>query len=249
MEQTLTIVILTKNEEENIVDCIVNVKQVTDDVLVIDSGSDDATVELAKSAGARVVYHAWDDDFSAQRNFAIENSGAEWMLYLDADERMSEELIASVKEVVAMDKDKCYEFVRMNHAIGHRFSHGVFGPDRVTRLFKRTHFHYVNKVHEHPECGDEKKLLKGVVEHYTFRTMERMQKKTEQYTTIWAESAYANGEKTNVLSKYLHVVGGFIKVYFLQLGFLDGYPGFIVSWQHAQYVAMKYEKLMELQNR
>jgi len=243
----LTVAILTKNEAENITDCVLNAKQVSDDVLIIDSGSTDDTVNLAEKAGARVVFRAWDDDFSAQRNFAITNSEAGWILYLDADERMSDELIKSVKDAVTLDKDECYEFVRINHAIGYRFKHGVFGPDRVTRLFKRDHFHYVNRVHEHAECSDSKKLLSGQIEHYTFKSMEQMQVKTEQYTTIWAQNVFDEGKRTNVVAKWLHVFGGFIKVYLVQLGILDGWPGLKVSIQHAQYVAVKYQKLLELQ--
>ena len=111
---SLTIVILTKNEALNIVECVENAKQVADDVLVIDSGSTDDTVQLAKTAGARVVYRAWDDDFAAQRNFAIENSDAEWILYLDADERLNGELVESVKQALQDNKDECYEIKRLN---------------------------------------------------------------------------------------------------------------------------------------
>lgn len=243
----LTVVILTKNEALNIVECVENAKQVTDDVLVIDSGSTDDTVLLAKTVGARVVYRAWDDDFAAQRNFAIENSDAEWILYLDADERLNDELVVSIKKALEDNKDECYEFKRMNHAFGYRFKHGVYGPDSVVRMFKRTHFKYVNKVHERAECADPCKKLKGVIEHYTTRTWEEIEKKTEQYTTIWAQNAYERGKRTNIVAAWLHAVVSFIKVYFFQLGFLDGVMGFKVSVQHIDYTYRKYARLMDLQ--
>ena len=94
----LTVVILTKNEEENIIDVIKNAAQLTKNILIVDSGSIDKTVELAKEAGAQVVYRAWDNDFSAQRNFALDKVETEWVLYLDADERLTESLIAEIKK-------------------------------------------------------------------------------------------------------------------------------------------------------
>ena len=243
----LTVVILTKNEADNISACINNALQVTDDVLVIDSGSTDNTVQLATTAGARVVYRKWDDDFAAQRNFAVENSQAEWILYLDADERLNNELITSIQAAVNADRDECYEIKRINCALGYRFKHGTYGPDKVTRLFKRTHFQYVNKIHEHAECADPCKMLQGEIEHFTTRTWAEIEKKTEQYTTIWAQNAWENGKRTNILAAYIHVIGAFVKVYFLQLGFLDGIMGLKVSIQHIEYTYMKYKKLLALQ--
>ena len=94
----LTVVILNKNEEENIIDVIKNAAQLNKNILIVDSGSIDKTVELAKEAGAQVVYRAWDNDFSAQRNFALDKVETEWVLYLDADERLTESLIAEIKK-------------------------------------------------------------------------------------------------------------------------------------------------------
>lgn len=245
--EKLTVVILTKNESANIVDCIANAKAVSEDVLVIDSGSADDTVQLAKTAGARVVYRKWDEDFAAQRNFALENTDAEWILYLDADERLDKKLIASVKDAVTVNKDECYEMKRINCALGYPFQHGVYGPDKVTRLFKRGHFQYVNKIHEHAECNDPCKMLSGEILHYTTPTWEQVWQKTEQYTTIWAENAFASGKRTNIWQAYMHAIGGFVKVYLFQLGILDGVMGWKVSVHHAKYTYMKYAKLLALQ--
>lgn len=243
----LTVVILTKNESTNIVDCIANAKEVGDDVLVIDSGSTDDTVQLAKTAGARVVFRKWDEDFAAQRNFATENTDAEWILYLDADERLDKKLIASVKDAVTANKAECYEMKRINCALGYPFHHGVYGPDKVTRLFKRGHFRYVNKIHEHAECTDHCKKLLGEIVHYTTPTWEQVWQKTEQYTTIWAENAFANGKRTNVWQAYIHAIGSFVKVYVFQLGILDGVMGWKVSIHHVKYTYMKYAKLLAIQ--
>ena len=104
MKNNLTIVILTKNEEENIQQVINNAKNCADYILVVDSGSEDKTVELAKAAGARVIYRVWDNDFSAQRNFALKYISTEWVLYLDADERLTESIITEIKKVINENK-------------------------------------------------------------------------------------------------------------------------------------------------
>ena len=163
---SLAILILTKNEEDNIVDVVENAKKCTDDVIIIDSGSTDKTVDLAKAQGATVCFRAWTDDFSAQRNFALEQTGADWVLYLDADERLNDELIAAVKDVVEHDSlTHQYSMERKSVAFGTTFNHGVLKPDHVKRLFPRTTVTWVNKVHEHPECALPTRNLPGHLEH------------------------------------------------------------------------------------
>ena len=123
---SLAILILTKNEEDNIVDVVKNAKKCTPEVLVIDSGSTDKTVELAQAHGAKVCFRAWTDDFAAQRNFALEQTTADWVLYLDADERLNDELIHSVKAVVDEGKLDCqFSMERKSVAFGTKFNHGV----------------------------------------------------------------------------------------------------------------------------
>ena len=131
----LTFVILTKNEEEIIQQVINNAKKCADYILVVDSGSTDKTVELAKSAGAQVVYRAWDNDFSAQRNFALDKVETEWVLYLDADERLTESLIVEIKKVIDKNKQALYQFERRTSAYGKDFKYGVLSPDYVKRMF------------------------------------------------------------------------------------------------------------------
>ena len=114
---SLAILILTKNEEDNVVDVVENAKKCTDEVLIIDSGSTDKTAELAKEHGAKVCFRAWTDDFAAQRNFALEQTDADWVLYLDADERVNDELIDDIKRVIKEDvRDSQYAITRKSVA-------------------------------------------------------------------------------------------------------------------------------------
>lgn len=243
----LTVVILTKNEENNIVDVVRNAQQVADDVLVVDSGSTDRTVELAEEQGARVIFRAWDNDFAAQRNYALEYVRTDWVLYLDADERLNTELVQAVRQAVGEGGEKQYSMLRRIHAFGFKYKHGIFKPDEVLRLFPKQAVHWEHKVHERPVCSFTKKRLSGYIEHYTYTSWQQWWEKAGKYTTIWAEDKYAHGKRTSLCACLTHSTYGFVRAYIFQLGFLDGWSGFYSSLQHFIYTIMKYLKLYELQ--
>lgn len=245
----ITVVILTKNEEEHIISVIKNAQKLTDKVLIVDSGSMDKTVELAEKYEAEVVYREWDNDFSAQRNFALKHVETEWVLYLDADERMSEELINNIKKELRKNEDYQYSFYREIHSFGFKYSYGIFKPDEVIRIFKTNSVVWKNKVHEHPECKSKKRVLSGMVVHYTYKNWQHWLDKAGSYTTIWAEDNFANGKRTTPASAFMHAFYGLVRAYFLQFGFLDGWAGIFSSLQHFFYTLIKYLKLYELQKR
>lgn len=243
----VTVVILTKNEEKNIAGAIDNAKKITSTVLVVDSGSTDNTVSLAQKQGAKVVYRAWDNDFGAQRNFALEHVNTEWVLYLDADERLNDALCQSIKSVLDKGKQKQYSMMRKIHAFGFEYKHGIFKPDEVLRLFPTKSVHWENKVHERPVCDLPKENLNGFVEHYTYDSWQQWWDKAGKYTTIWAEDNFAKGKRTSLGACFGHALYGFIRAYIFQLGFIDGWSGLYSSMQHFIYTMMKYLKLYELQ--
>ena len=245
----LTVVILTKNEEKNIVDVVQNAAQVTDDILIIDSGSTDKTVELAKQENARVVYRAWDNDFAAQRNFAFEHTNKKWILYLDADERLNDELVEAIKSVVNSSARKQYSILRKIHAFGFKYKHGIFKPDEVLRMFPTNGVKWEHKVHERPICALPKERLSGFIEHYTYDSWQQWWDKAGHYTSIWAQDNYAKGKRTTLAACLAHSIYGFIRAYFIQLGFVDGWSGLYSSFQHSIYTMMKYLKLYELNQK
>lgn len=245
----LTVVILTKNEEKNIKGVIKNAKLVTDEVLIVDSGSTDRTLEIAKKLGARIVYRAWDNDFSAQRNFALEHVDTEWVLYLDADERMNDSLVKAIKDAVDSNIQTKYIIIRKIKALGFEFRHGIFKPDKVSRLFPTNAVRWEHKVHERPVCNLQEVVLSGWIDHYTYDSWQQWWEKAGKYTTIWAEDQYANGKRISVMTPFVHAFSGVIRAYFLQLGFLDGWAGVYSSIQHFMYTMVKYLKLYELQQK
>ena len=247
--QKLAILILTKNEEKNIVDVIKNAQQCSNDIIIIDSGSTDNTVELAEMAGARVYFRAWDNDFAAQRNFGLSKTDAEWVLYLDADERLNADLIEDINERTKRPDSKQYKIVRKSVAFGHKFSYGVLRPDCVTRLFPREKVEWVNKVHERPVCALSEEILDGYIEHFTYEGWSQYLQKLDQYTTIWSNDAYKNGKKTSLANAFAHAASGFLQMAFLKKGVLDGWLGLALCCNHFTYVLLKYLKLYELRKK
>ena len=243
----MTVIVLTKNEENNIVDVLENARQVSNSLIVVDSGSTDNTVALAEQYGAKVVYRPWDNDFSAQRNFALKHVNTEWVLYLDADERLNNVLCNSIKEALGKGAQKQYSFMRKIHAFGFEYKHGVFKPDEVLRLFPTKSVCWENKVHERPVCDLPKEKLNGFVEHYTYDSWQQWWDKAGKYTTIWAEDNFAKGKRTSLGGCLGHAFFGFIRAYFIQFGFIDGWSGVYSSLQHFMYTVVKYLKLYELQ--
>ena len=244
---SLAVVILTKNEEDNIEQVVNNAKQCTEEVLLIDGGSTDRTVDLAQKCGAKVCFRAWDADFSAQRNFALDQTDAKWILYLDADERLNKDLVPFIKKVVqSATPDKQYLIQRKSVAFGTKFNHGILEPDFVARLFPRGSVTWVNKVHEHPVCNLPSVQLPGHIEHHTYRDWAAWERKLEQYTTIWAQNAYAQGKKISMPGILLHSLAAFIKMFILKKGFLDGWMGSYMCCTHFFYTMLKYLKLQEL---
>lgn len=245
----VTVVILTKNEEENIVDVINNAKSLTSNVLIVDSGSVDRTVELAEKNKAVVIYRNWDNDFASQRNFALKYVETEWVMYLDADERMSTDLISNVKKVVNDDL-ALYKIERRNNAFGRSFKYGVLGPDSVIRLFPKGKGYWKGKVHERVICELPLKKLCGYIDHYTYKDFDEYLEKMNIYSTIGAVKNFESGKKTKCIKDLiLRPFFAFFKMYILKKGFLEGFIGFVLCANYANYTLNKYVKLMLLERK
>lgn len=237
----LAVLILAGNEKMHIGDCVKSAK-FADEVIVIHSGGSDGTAEIAENCGAKVVYHPMTEGFAAQRNFALTATDAEWVMFLDADERISGELAA---EIGVHINTGCsgYKMPRCNIFLGRWIRGCGWYPDYCLRLFKREQAKYTGLVHEKVHIIGEIGILKNALQHFSYRNIEHYMNKLNKYTSLAAEQMSEDGRKAAFTDITLRPVFTFIKMYILKRGFQDGVPGLIVSILSSVYVFIKYLKL------
>ena len=245
----LSVVIITYNEEKNIRRCIESVHKVADEIIVIDSFSEDDTVKIAVSTGAYVKQCRFDG-YINQKNKAISLAANNYVLLLDADEFLSEELAASILTEKKNFGYKAYKMKRCNIFRGKCIKHGLWYPDKKLRLFDKR-FGACGGLDPHDKIIMRKrmdiKLLKGDMFHHTFANIGAYKKRNEEISTIAAQSLYDAGIKKSGFKIILSPAWAFINGYFLRLGFVEGYNGIIIAWLTARQSYLKYKKLRQLQ--
>ena len=242
----LSVVIITKNEEENIGRCIESVKEISDDIVVVDSGSTDRTVEIAKSLGARTFYKEWQG-YSVQKNYAVGLAKNEWVLSLDADEELSTELAQEILKRIGSGNYDCYLLNRQTYYLGAFLKHGWF-PEWRLRLFKKGIGKFEEEAHDVCRCkGRVGRIEKGVIYHYSFKSLESHVSKSVSYAKLVAETLHAEGKRVYLSQLILRPLWHFLKVYILKKGFLEGRRGLLISVIGAFYTFLKYAFLLELQ--
>jgi glycosyltransferase involved in cell wall biosynthesis len=250
----LSVVTITHNEEANIGRTLESVKPLVSDgkgeIIVVDSGSTDGTVEIAKSHGAKVFVEPWKG-FAAQKNSAIDKAAGDWVLSLDADEEVDrslvEEIFASIKESGVNG----FLIQRQNHFLGRWIKHGGFWPDPKLRLFRRATGRFQDQVvHETIKVDGRTSLIqRGALIHHSYPTMSDYISHMNRYSSLGAEMVVAKGRRHLLLFDItLRPLLTFIYNYFFRLGFLDGREGFLLHVGHVVYVSWKYAKVWELQN-
>jgi len=245
----VTACIITRNEEVNLPDCLASVSW-ADEVIVVDSHSTDRTREIAAKAGAVVI----ENDFAGhieQKNFAVGKAKHDWVLCIDADERLSPELIASVKAALEDPAPpEAWEFARLTYHVGRPIRHGGWYPDRKTRLFDRRKAKWGGRnPHDHVEVNGRTGRLGGDLLHFSYRSISAHLRQIDFFTTIAAKVKRAAGERSSFAKMALRPAWKFLRMYVLKAGFLDGLPGFIVAATGAYYVFLKYAKLREIESR
>ena len=239
---TLTVIVLARNEEANIVPCLKSAS-FADELIVVDSGSSDNTIKLAQQAGAKVFRHAMNHEgFAGQRNFALTKATTDWIMYLDADERILPATAAEISTVINNDTLAAYRVKRMNVVFGQLMKHGGHKPDYVLRLFPVNKVKWSGVVHESATTDLPVKTLSYALEHYTYTNWERYFEKFNSYTTLMAERMANEGKTVSFAHIIFRPLYAFFRFYFLQLGFLDGKQGFIFAVNHFFYTMIKYVK-------
>lgn len=244
----VSVIILTRNEERNIRDCIESVMDFADEVLVIDDGSTDETVPISERLGAKVLSHPLNGDWGQQKNFAMDNAVNDWILLLDADERISEPLAREIVAAVSAGEAYAYDMHRENRFQHHVANHGILRPDRVLRLFPGKGSRVEGRVHETVVTPYPLKQLNGPIYHYTYDNWDQYFGKFNHYTRLAAEKSRAQGKHATFLKDIvLRPLWAFIKIYFINGGFLDGKLGWIFSVNHYFYTMTKYVRLYHLE--
>ncbi len=244
---SLSIILITRNEERNIAACLDSVRW-ADEIVVVDAESTDATARKARRYTRKVFVRSWEG-YGAAKNFAIQHTTTEWIFWIDADERISDTLREEMKEAIRKSDGiiQAYSMPRKANFLGRWILHCGWYPGRVTRLFRRGSGKFTGaKVHERLETSGEVGKLNSDLLHYTDPTLTGYFEKFNKYTTL-ASQELAEGKRSFDLGQItIRPLWMFFRMYVLRLGFLDGIQGFILCVLSACYVFTKYAKLWEL---
>jgi glycosyltransferase involved in cell wall biosynthesis len=244
----LSVIVITRNESTQIVDCLDSVR-FADEWIVVDCGSRDDTVELARNWGAQVYVHSEWRGFGRQKNLSLGYATGKWVLSIDADERVTGELAAEIQRVILSPAAAAgYTMPRLSSYCGRFLRHGGWWPDRVLRLFRRESGQFTNLVvHESVEVRGSVKKLQGHLIHYTYSTLESVIDKVNAYSSAGAQRMYEQGRSAGVWQAVLHGAWAFCRGYVLRAGFLDGARGLMAAVSNAESTYYRYIKrwLME----
>ena len=241
----LSVVIITKNEAQTITACLASVAGLADDIVVLDSGSTDETRALCEAVGARVFSTDWPG-FGPQKNRAVAAALNDWVLCLDADERVTPALAASIRQALAAPAAVAYCFPRSNRFLGRYLRHGEGYPDWSLRLFDRRHARWSDDpVHEKVVTAGPVQRLRGDLLHDTADTLDSYLAKQNRYTSLAAADALRRGKRASAIRMLLAPAVRFIKFYVVRRGFLDGMPGLVHIAIGCINSFIKYAKIRE----
>lgn len=250
MPLTLSVAIITKDEEANLARTLESVRW-ADEVVIVDCGSTDRTLEIARGLGAKFFVEEWKG-FGAQKNSALEKCSGDWVLALDADEEVSPELAGEVRQLLAGGPDhEAYFLPRQNFFLKRWIRHGGYYPDKKLRLFRRGSCRFENRVvHETVRPTGSAGQLRGNLLHHAYPTLDSYIEHMNRYSSLGSTQALARGRTSRSLPAFLwHVfvvpAATFKYNYLLRLGFLDGREGLLLHLYHSAYVSWKYAKAWE----
>lgn len=250
--KTLSVAIIAHNEEANLPRTLESIRW-ADEIVVVDSGSTDTTLDIARRSGAQVFEEPWKG-FAAQKNSAIAHCTGDWVLSLDADEEVSPQLAQEVSALLANEPPfAAYSIPRLNHFLGKPLRHGGYWPDPKVRLFRRGTARFAERpVHEMLQVEGQTGRLKGHLLHHCYPTLEEYIDHMNRYSTLGGSIAAAKGRGGQGLASFLSSVllnpaATFLYNYFVRLGFLDGREGLLMHLNHSVYIHWKYVKAWQAQ--
>lgn len=239
-------VVIAKNEENNIERCLSSLS-FCDEIIVVDSYSTDKTVELAKKHTSKVFTKNWSG-YVDQKNYAVGLASSEWILSLDADEQVSEELRTEIQEMIKKDpKEDAFSVPRRTIHSGQWIRYGGWYPNRLVRFFRKSRGEWRGEaVHEFWETKGRVGELKSDLIHYSFENISDQVQRNDLYSTLGAKALFENRCSFSIWRLLVKPISKFVETYFFKRGFLDGYRGFFISVSAAYSVFLKWAKLWEL---
>lgn len=246
--QKISATIITYNEERNIERCLKSLQGVADEIIVVDSNSTDKTKEICSQYNVKFFDREFKD-YSDQKNWAVEQCQYPIILSIDADEALSENLKNSILSIKENWKADAYSFNRITNFCGKWIKHTGWYPDRQTRLWDKSKAKWEGIIHEKINIPKSSvSHLKGDLEHYSFYTIHQHIAQINKFSELKAEKLVQKGKKSSMLKIVFSPIFKFIKHYFIYLGFLDGFYGFVISANSAHSTFLKYVKLKQKQN-
>lgn len=243
----ISVIIITRNEERNITECLQSVSW-SNDIVLVDSESSDRTVEIAKKMTAKIYVRQWEG-YAQSKNFALQHVVNDWVLWIDADERVPHELAEEIQRIVQEHQSPtaAYEVARRAYFIGKWIRHCGWYPGYVVRLFKKSQASFAeSRVHEHLDVKGSVGRLQNDLLHYTDENLYHYFSKFNRYTTLAAEDLIQRGKKYSLYDILVRPPFLFFKMYIVKRGFLDGMHGLILSLASSSYVFCKYVKLWDI---
>jgi glycosyltransferase involved in cell wall biosynthesis len=246
---TLSAIVITRNEAHNLRDCLQSMQGLVDEIIVVDSQSTDETVAIAREYGAKVSQPTDWPGFGPQKNRALDLASCDWVFSIDADERVTPELAAEIKQVVqAGQEDVAYQVPRLSWYCGKFIHHAGWQPDYVLRLFKRGTAKFSDDlVHERVVTQARITSLQHHMLHYSYLNFSQVLSKVDAYSSASAKQAYARGKRSSVTGALGHGAWAFFRTFVIRRGFLDGAHGLALSISNAETSYYKYLKLWQMQ--
>jgi glycosyltransferase involved in cell wall biosynthesis len=237
----LSAIIIAKNEARNIGACLDSLA-FCDERIVVDGDSEDGTAGIARAKGVRVATAAWRG-FGAQKNFALSLASGDWVLSIDADERVTAALAHAIADAIGRQEADGYEMPRRSSFLGREMRHSGWSPDYVLRLFRRGRAHFSDDlVHERVVCDGKVGRLAAPLLHYPVIGLEDAVGRMDRYSTAGAEMLLGAGRRVSFASGIAHGLWSFLRTYFWRLGFLDGREGFLLAVANAEGTYYRYMK-------
>lgn len=242
---SLSVIIITKNEAQDIRNCLESIKW-ADEIVVVDSGSTDETVNICREYTDKVWVMDWPG-YGIQKNRVLQQATSDWVLSLDADEQVSAELANEIKAAIQHKNYKAFAIPFQSTYCGTAIKHGAWHTKTHIRLFQRAGAKFTDAiVHENIIINGKIGKLKNHIIHHTYKNLEEVLDKLNRYTTYGAQLRFGQGKKGGMLSAIAHASWAFWRSYLFQLGFLDGAAGLMLAISNAEYCYYRYLKLMYL---